>query len=164
MKHPSVKMYDYHVWANEKVLNHLLELPEHVYRNEIKSVFPSVAETVGHIHVFDHVWFGAMQEKSNAEIGEIIESVSNNVKEASIGEMQRMCALLSEQFHAFLDEQKDMDRIIIAEHPEWGSREFLLSDMLIHVVNHGTYHRGNITAMLRQQGYKGISTDYVFFI
>ncbi|WP_313897918.1 DinB family protein [Brevibacillus sp. FSL L8-0520] len=33
-----------------------------------------------------------------------------------------------------------------------------------HVVNHGTYHRGNIAAMLRQQGYAGVPTDYVFYL
>jgi uncharacterized damage-inducible protein DinB len=33
-----------------------------------------------------------------------------------------------------------------------------------HVVNHGTYHRGNITAMLRQLGSKGISTDFIFYL
>ncbi|MEY9869279.1 putative damage-inducible protein DinB [Peribacillus sp. B2I2] len=33
-----------------------------------------------------------------------------------------------------------------------------------HVVNHGTYHRGNITAMLRQMGYASISTDYGLYL
>lgn len=164
MKHSSIKMYGYHNWANEKLLNHLVELPEEIYREEIKSVFPSIAETVSHIHIFDHVWFGAMQEKNTAEIGQIIESVSNNMKKASIKEVQQMFTTLSEQFHVFLEQQKDMEHIVVAEHPEWGSQEFLLSDMLHHVVNHGTYHRGNITAMLRQQGHKGISTDYIFYV
>ncbi|MEC5258611.1 DinB family protein [Bacillus amyloliquefaciens] len=30
-------------------------------------------------------------------------------------------------------------------------------------MNHGTYHRGNISAMLHQMGYKGVPTDYIFF-
>ncbi|MEH7531611.1 DinB family protein, partial [Priestia megaterium] len=30
--------------------------------------------------------------------------------------------------------------------------------------NHGTYHRGNITAMLRQLGHPGVMTDYVLYL
>ncbi len=41
---------------------------------------------------------------------------------------------------------------------------FISCGILNHVVNHGTYHRGNVTAMLRQQGYAGVATDYLFFL
>ncbi|MEK3724277.1 DinB family protein [Paenibacillus sp. FSL H8-0034] len=39
-----------------------------------------------------------------------------------------------------------------------------LVELVQHVVNHGTYHRGNITAMLRQLGHKGVPTDYIFYL
>ena len=32
-----------------------------------------------------------------------------------------------------------------------------------HLVNHGTYHRGQITTMLRQLGAKPLSTDLIHF-
>ena len=38
------------------------------------------------------------------------------------------------------------------------------ADMILHVVNHGTYHRGNITAMLRQMGYASVPTDYGIYL
>jgi hypothetical protein len=38
------------------------------------------------------------------------------------------------------------------------------ADVIIHIVNHGTYHRGNVTAMLRQLGFKGTATDYGFYL
>ncbi|MFH0068201.1 DinB family protein [Peribacillus sp. NPDC056705] len=30
-------------------------------------------------------------------------------------------------------------------------------------MNHGTYHRGNVSAMLHQQGERDAPTDYVFY-
>ncbi|KAB7709253.1 hypothetical protein F9802_02910 [Bacillus aerolatus] len=33
-----------------------------------------------------------------------------------------------------------------------------------HLVNHETYHPGNIAAMLRQLDLRGVSTDYIYFI
>lgn len=35
--------------------------------------------------------------------------------------------------------------------------------MVLHVVNHGTYHRGNISAMLHQLGDSSVMTDYAFY-
>lgn len=39
-----------------------------------------------------------------------------------------------------------------------------VSELLPHVVNHGTYHRGNITAMVRQAGYASAPTDYGLYL
>lgn len=39
-----------------------------------------------------------------------------------------------------------------------------VSELMPHVVNHGTYHRGNITVMLRQIGYASITTDYGLYL
>lgn len=40
-----------------------------------------------------------------------------------------------------------------------------LVESLLHLVNHGTYHRGQITTMLRQLGAQPVSTDmYRFFL
>ncbi|MBE3554365.1 MAG: hypothetical protein IMW85_05085 [Thermicanus sp.] len=36
-----------------------------------------------------------------------------------------------------------------------------LEEIIHHIVNHGTYHRGNIAAMVRQLGQTGVSTDYI---
>lgn len=39
-----------------------------------------------------------------------------------------------------------------------------IADNVGHIVNHGTYHRGNITTFLRCQGYSGVSSDYIYFL
>jgi uncharacterized damage-inducible protein DinB len=38
-----------------------------------------------------------------------------------------------------------------------------LAQLLQHVVNHGTYHRGQVTTLLRQVGAETVSLDMVFF-
>lgn len=58
----------------------------------------------------------------------------------------------------------DLDKSMTITHPRYGRLDTRFSDILQHVVNHGTYHRGNITAMLRQLGYSGIPTDFVFYL
>ena len=36
--------------------------------------------------------------------------------------------------------------------------------MVLQVVNHATYHRGNITAMLRQMGHASVMTEYALYL
>lgn len=38
-----------------------------------------------------------------------------------------------------------------------------VQDILFHVVNHSTYHRGQIATELKQQGLEPLSTDYIFY-
>lgn len=39
-----------------------------------------------------------------------------------------------------------------------------VSDILTHIVNHGTYHRGQIALLLRENGFKPIPSDYIHLI
>jgi uncharacterized damage-inducible protein DinB len=41
---------------------------------------------------------------------------------------------------------------------------FPLADVLIHVLNHGTYHRGQLAHLLRDFGLPAPSTDYTVFL
>lgn len=36
-------------------------------------------------------------------------------------------------------------------------------DILFHVINHSTYHRGQIATALRQSGIEPVDTDYIFY-
>ena len=40
----------------------------------------------------------------------------------------------------------------------------VLSDMLVHVANHSSYHRGQVATLLRQSGAVPQSTDLILFI
>ncbi|MEC2456617.1 DinB family protein, partial [Bacillus cereus] len=42
--------------------------------------------------------------------------------------------------------------------------ETSILELVQHVVNHGTYHRGNITAMIRQLGHSSTMMDFVLYL
>jgi uncharacterized damage-inducible protein DinB len=159
MNHHSLKMYDYHKWANNQVISRIKELPESVYHKEIQSVFPSVAKTLTHIYRVDSGWLGIMSGKGFEEAMQ-----SGEEKEPiAIHEMQGMFSDLSERYQMFFSRQSDMERIIEFHNPWAGPTAVSLSDIVIHVVNHGTYHRGNLSAMLRQLDHSTVMTDYAVF-
>jgi uncharacterized damage-inducible protein DinB len=69
----------------------------------------------------------------------------------------------SGQFQEWLRKQTDLEQTLQLDNPFAGVRHTRLSEMLLHLVNHGTYHRGNVSTMLRQLGYASAMSDYAFF-
>ncbi|HMR56073.1 MAG TPA: DinB family protein, partial [Cyclobacteriaceae bacterium] len=38
-----------------------------------------------------------------------------------------------------------------------------VEQIMIHLVNHGSYHRGQVAMLLRQKGYEPVNTDYITY-
>ncbi|TLS36534.1 DinB family protein [Pseudalkalibacillus caeni] len=163
-KHHVLQLYDYHVWANNKFFERLKELPEEMYDREIQSVFPSIRQALVHIYTTDTLWLGVMQECSMEEIQASIVQVQGKTKDKSLEEIETVYAKLADLYKAFFNSQEDLDKPIAPEHPTFGRLETRLSELVQHVVNHGTYHRGNLAAMIRQQGFPGVQTDYIMYL
>jgi uncharacterized damage-inducible protein DinB len=59
--------------------------------------------------------------------------------------------------------QEDLDRVVEYKTITSGVFRNALSQALQHAVNHGTYHRGQITTLLRQLEAKPLGTDLIYF-
>ena len=165
MKHPQPhQLYEYHVWANNRLFAHLKQLPEEVFHAELTSVFPSVSQTFGHMYLFEKLYLAVLEQVPNEDIFPLIPAWTEEAQGKNVDEMRQLFANIAEQFRAMLRRTSDPYKEMTIEHPRYGRLDTHFSEILQHVVNHGTYHRGNITAMLRQQGYAGVSTDYLFFL
>ncbi|PEA55077.1 damage-inducible protein DinB [Bacillus pseudomycoides] len=164
MKHPVLQTYDYHVWANKRLFAHLKTLPADVWSTEVQSVFSSISQTFMHMYITDTIWLGTLLGKPFDEVKTSAIHLSEKVKGTNSEEMEQLFLNLSEDYQAFFARQENLDRVISPEHPHFGRLNTNVFELVQHVVNHGTYHRGNITAMLRQLGYAGTSTDYIFYL
>ncbi|MFP7732343.1 DinB family protein [Priestia aryabhattai] len=164
MKCQKLQFYNYHLWANQRIFSHLKGLPQDIYHKEIKNVFASISEVLGHIYATDTIWLSVMSGYKFDEIVKSGKQLRENTKDKSIEEMEVMFLKLSERFKAFFEHQDNLDQVVFCEHPNFGQLETTLFELIQHVVNHGTYHRGNITAMLRQMGHPGVMTDYVAYL
>lgn len=163
LQHP-YQLYDYHVWANDRLFAHLEQLPKDAFHAEVKSVFPSVSQTLGHMYVYEQLYMFVLAEVPNEDIFPKIPGWTEEAQGKSVGEIRRLFDGTAEQFRDLLRRTPDPDKTMTIEHPQFGRLDTHFSDILRHVVNHGTYHRGNVTAMLRQQGYAGVPTDYMFYL
>jgi uncharacterized damage-inducible protein DinB len=158
------QLHQYNVWANQKVFENLEALPSEIYHNEVQSVFPSVSAVLIHMYQVDYVWLKAMKGEAFIDIVATLGELTDELQAASLNEMKTKFEGLSKQYESFIDDKKDITSQTTINHPHFGTLETNYADLIQHIVNHGTYHLGHISAILNQQGHKGASTDYIFYL
>ncbi|MCY7786014.1 DinB family protein [Bacillus inaquosorum] len=156
------QFYDYHSWANKRIFNHIEKLPEETAYQEVKSVFPSVSDVLLHMCRADYIWLNIL---AGVAYQEIIDSLGKfDSAKGDMAAIKQHASDLEAQYQDFFSRQTDLEQTVSMKHPKLGKLETTYADIILHVVNHGTYHRGNVTAMLRQLGHSGVPTDYVYYL
>ncbi|ALP35996.1 damage-inducible protein DinB [Paenibacillus sp. IHB B 3084] len=160
----SLQFYDFNVWANEQIFKRLKELPKDAYRQEVQSVFSSLSNVLAHVYLSDLGWIEVFSGKSMNHALTLAEQLKEQTESKGLEEMETMFFELSERFKSFLNQKGNIDKPLVIENPSADLMKTRVSEIVPHIVNHGTYHRGNISAMLRQMGYASVSTDYGLFL
>lgn len=156
-------MLRYHHWANETLLARLRELPASVFHEETLSSYPTISATLGHLYVVDHMWYLVL---NGMEMTEALQQSQPLLPLGSEWDLSECTARLTEQAQQYVQwiEQVDLSQTMVVNNPYAGTRELSLEELVLHLVNHGTYHRGNITTMLRQLGYPSVMNDYILYL
>jgi len=156
-------MISYHEWAMNTMLDHLNELPKEVLKNEIKSSYPSIAKTLSHILAVDTMWIQILEK---VDLQQALQDVMSQIPftdEYTIEKFKMAFKNVGSKYQTFLNKNLDLTVMIDVNNPWSGTRQTTFEEILLHVSNHGTYHLGNITTMLRQQNETSLMTDYSLF-
>jgi uncharacterized damage-inducible protein DinB len=164
MMNSVLEMHDYHVWANGIILNRLKELPQDIYHKEIQSGFSSVSKVLSHIYLTDLAWFGIISGKSMSDAMAHADQLREQMETKNIEEMETSFFKLSKRYKELLNSHEDFEKVFEVENPYAGVLETTVSETVLHVVTHGSYHRGNIATMLRQMGHTSVMQDYGLFL
>ncbi len=156
-------MYNYHVWANKVLLERMRELPSNVLYDEVSSSYPTIAKTFSHIYVVDVMWLETLKGMDMQEALEVSMALVEETNSYSANKFIESNEELAIQYQEWINSQSDLEKRINLNNPWTGPRETAYSEILFHVANHGTYHRGNITTMLRQLGYASAMNDVALY-
>jgi uncharacterized damage-inducible protein DinB len=149
-----VTLYEYNRWANGRMLEAAEKLDAAAFVKDLKNSFPSVRDTLAHILGAEWVWLRRWHGGSPTKL----VAGSEFPSAASLRERFQAVNREREAFLASLTEgrlQQPFDYKDLAGN----AMRLPLVQSMQHVVNHGTYHRGQVTTMLRQLGATPISTD-----
>ena len=151
-------LYDYNAWADRRVLEAASALSKEEFLKPMGSSFSSIRDTLGHIFGVEWLWLERFQGRSPASIPDGEEFTEINILKARWMEFEP--TLL--KFVRGLSES-DLDRVMEYKTMKFGVYTNPLWQSMLHLVNHGTYHRGQVTTMLRQLGTQPILTDLMHF-
>lgn len=151
-------LFQYNKWATHRMLTSLDGLTDEQFTRDLGSSFPGLRETVGHIAAAEWAWLQRWLGTSPTARPEWAQGSSRAELAARFGEIESTrAAYLSELSDA------DIDRAITYSNLAGVRYTQPLGPQFQHVVNHSTYHRGQIATMLRQVGVKPTDTDLITY-
>jgi uncharacterized damage-inducible protein DinB len=113
---------------------------------------------LGHIFGAEWIWLERFQGRSPASLPDVTHFTDiESLKESWVEFEPRLL-----NFVRGLT-QLDLDRVLEYKTLKFGVYSNPLWQSMQHVVNHGTYHRGQVTTLLRQLGAQPILTDLMHF-
>jgi uncharacterized damage-inducible protein DinB len=140
-------LVDFHYWARDRVLNAAAPLTPEMYQRDLGSSFKSVRDTLVHLCSAERVWYQRWQ-------GATPLAHLNPEEFPDVQTLRHAWAEHEVNIRAFVGALDDAGAHRAYEYRLFNGAPGCspLWQMVTHVVNHGTYHRGQVTTMLRQLG------------
>lgn len=157
MPHNLVSHLTYNLWANERI-GHLLMLQnDDILTAEKNSSFASIKKTVLHLWDAETIWLTRLKGGSLADWPS--KNFTGGKSEMLTGWINTSTDLLhfvKEKGTAF------QQQTIVYKNMKGDAYENSVEEILYHLVNHGSYHRGQIITLLRESGVTQlVSTDLI---
>ena len=140
-------MLDYHYWARDRLLDALEALPPDQLTRDLGSSFKSIHETVAHTYAAEWAWYSRWHGQSPT-------ALLPPDQFPDLASIRTAWSQHEAKMRAFLDKLGDegVSRVFEYRLLSGQAGASPLWEMLQHVVNHASYHRGQVTTMLRQLG------------
>jgi len=140
-------LVDYHYWARDRLLAALEPLTSEQYARDLGNSFRSIRETVTHIYAAEWAWYQRWKGESPTALLPADRFPDLAALRAEWSEQER-------KLRAYVNGLGDggVSRIVEYKLLSGQTGASPVSQMVQHVVNHASYHRGQITTMLRQIG------------
>jgi uncharacterized damage-inducible protein DinB len=148
----------YKAWANELVFDAAAKLPQAELTAPRKIVFGSMLRTLNHVYAMDEVWRAHLEGRPHGY------TTRNPEACPPLAELRDAQKAIDGWFVQYADSLSREDEIVDFQFIGGGPGAMTRRDILLHVANHGTYHRGNVAAMMYQAGTAPPTTDLPVFL
>jgi uncharacterized damage-inducible protein DinB len=147
----------YHLWANQTITTSILKLDDTLHKKVVPGSFPHLYATILHMWDAESSWWQRLKlqekiqlpsEKSNRSIQDVISGLVQQ-NQLWVEWINHATPAALEHVFAYQNSKKEQYKQPVFQ-------------MILHVFNHGTYHRGQLVMMLRLLGEDKIpATDFI---
>jgi uncharacterized damage-inducible protein DinB len=152
-------LIEYNYWARDRTLASAGELSQEQLTRGLGSSFASVLDTLVHLHFAEWIWHQRWQGRSPS-------AGPDSSHLTSVAALRDAWHPLEAQIRAFVASlgPAGLERVIDYKTMNGQPGRAPYWQMIVHLVNHGGYHRGQVATMLRQLGARPAqSTDMIVF-
>lgn len=146
----------YSSWASKRLVAAASGLTADELTRDFKSADKSVLGTLVHIHAADRVWLGRIEGNPPARF------MDPDV-DLKLAVVQRDWPLLLDRWEAWAAALRDPSEAIRYKDLRGNAHSTPLWQVVLHVVNHATHHRGQVAAMLRAMDHAPPPLDLILY-
>jgi len=152
------RLIDYTIWANHRVMRACATVPVDDFKRELGASFGGIRGTLAHVMWSEWIWLERW--KGVSPPGPPDES-----ELADVVALRDRWKVIEDHRRAWLDALPPAGAGAVIHYKNTAGVPFAapLWQLVQHVANHSTYHRGQVTSMLRQLGGRTVQTDLVVF-
>jgi uncharacterized damage-inducible protein DinB len=150
----------YNVWANHRITFHILQMGEATWMQQTPSSFDNLYKTILHIWDAESGWWQRMRNHEK-----VIMPSANfdpSMRDACNGLMHQ-----SMQWEQFIEDnlsEEILNGNLYYHNTKGDSFSQPVFQIVLHVFNHSTYHRGQLITMMRALGEKQLpQTDFIHY-
>ncbi len=151
-------LYRYNSWANEQALDAAACVSEADFIRDLKSSYGSLRDTLTHIVWAEWLWL----QRWKGESPTVVFSAADY---PTVDSLRRRFEAVATERAAFLRGRTAKQILQVVEYTNRRGEtwRYPLWQQLHHVINHSTYHRGQVATMLRQLGAEPAPTDLLVY-
>lgn len=148
----------YNTWVNQKLYSTCAQISDADRKRDQGVFFGSIHRTLNHLLLTDRMWLARFKGLtfSVKTLGdELYVDFNELARERVITDAE-----LSALFNNYKESDLDSDLHYISS--AGAARCYPLRNVLLHVCNHQTHHRGQVTAMIKRLGFDYGDIDMLF--
>ena len=146
MKKYFVKLYEYNAWANKRVLGTLV-------RQKVQD--EKIMQLMGHIVAAQFLWLHRIKGLPPPDV--------KLWGEYKLDQLVTLAEKAGAQWLDFVNSTEDFNREMTYRNYVGEPYTNNVEMIMIHLVNHSSYHRAQIAMLLRQKGFEPINTDFITY-
>ena len=149
----------FNAWANERIVTWLRTVDQNLLYQNTPSSYTSLDYTMQHILRTQRYWLAFISSEDTSQLNWAVrEGEADNIMAELIDVSEEM----KRRFSRFTE--GDLLEVLHLRSP-WAQNDLPRYEYIMHIVNHGTFHRGQIITIARSIGITEgvVNTDYNFF-